>query len=304
MIAGAGLSYFLGPASAIVGILLGLGLMAWGILARSEDVSDAHFFGGLAEIRSMQRAGDVSASVEQAPSSTSAPATESWAYLYNERKRAQEELDELELGPKPPHVPIDAPMTVRLATRAEIHQEQERQRKIERKKQELKLLDERLAPASGDPRIYPEVEDRTVNGGFFAGTVFILQNHGGDVAHKCSIEPMVLSTGRVTFEVVDTIPIGIKVEVSPNVENAGVLQHHDIKAPLRKEWDKGGEATSEFFKKLRMVYEDFRERKFETSFELVYYPVLDIARQARRNAALDKAAPVLRVRNVKIRRIA
>jgi hypothetical protein len=204
--------------------------------------------------------------------------SESWKDLYSERKKLQDELEALEARPEPPDVPFEQ-LTVRPMTAAEMDRQLEKDRKIERKKQELKLIDERLktfAAASpdavlpNDPRVYPEIEDRTLRGGFFAGTPFVLRNNGGDVAHKCSIDPLTLHTGRVTFETVDTIPAGRKAEVRPGVEHTSVFWQHDIKAALMKEWNASGEASSEFSNKMQITYEDFRRRKFETSFELVY----------------------------------
>jgi len=159
---------------------------------------------------------------------------------------------------------------------------------------------------SSDPRIYPEIEDKTTAAGgfFFLETPFMLRNDGGDVAHDVAIEPLHLYMGRVTFETVDTIHNGHSSQVFPNVENAGIFRHRNIKTALIKEWNAAGELTSELSKAMRTTYNDYtRKRKFETSFDLVYHPILDIGRQGRRNEALDKANPVLRIRNVRIRLI-
>jgi len=294
MLIGAALRVILGYNSALIILLAGAGLLSYVIAARDEESDESDFF---KNIRGIQ-----DASTAQVAVTPGRATVDLWKELYNERKNIKEELDKLELGPKPPDVPIGAPTMVRMMTQAELHESEEQRRKIERKKQELKLLDEKLVPASNDPRVYPEIVDRTVSGGFFAGTPFVLTSHGGDVAHKCSTESLVFSDGQVTFEVVETIPgAGGKAEMLPTVENAGVLQHRNIKVALRKEWDRAGKLTSEFPVNMRMSYEDFKERKFETSFELVYLPILDIAHEQHPNAY--KPTPVLRVRNIKLRRI-
>lgn len=183
---------------------------------------------------------------------------------------------------------------------------------VERMAQDRGLLSEAAAPSApkesgqmspSDPRVYVEIDDRTQTERMFPPTVVVLRNHGGDVAHKVEIEPLALTTDRITFEAVDTIPAGGKSEVLPDVERVGVLQKHDIRAALLKEWNAAGKLDPEFSRKLRVTYEDFRKRRFETSFDLVYSPIRDIIRQKGRNRALDEATTVLRVTNVEIKPI-
>ena len=239
---------------------------------------------------------------------------ESWLHSYNERKKVQDELDALLAEPEPPNIsPMEQMGTVRFKTLREIHHDNERQRKIERRKQELKLIEERLAAFSGrqlgldvgvdDPRIYIEFCGPEPNEGFFSGTAIVLRNDGGDVAHNVSLGPLVLTTGQVDFPSVPVLPAHNNVKISAVVENVSVFQNHDIKAALMKEWNAAGELTNEFCKKMRITYEDFRKREFETSFDLIYHPILDVHRQGRRNEALDKRNPVLTIRNVEIKRL-
>jgi len=43
------------------------------------------------------------------------------------------------------------------------------------------------------------------------------------------------------------------------------------------EWDAKGEVTGEYSKPMRMTYRDFSGRRFETTFDLVLFPVREIA---------------------------
>ena len=69
--------------------------------------------------------------------------SDSWLYWYNERKRVRGELDALEATPGLDDITVAEQMVRRLNPR-EIHQDREHKRKIERTKQELNLIDERL----------------------------------------------------------------------------------------------------------------------------------------------------------------
>jgi hypothetical protein len=68
-------------------------------------------------------------------------------YCYNEGKRVRGELDALEATPGLDDIPVAEQMVRRLNPR-EIYQDREHKRKIERTKQELNLIDERLSALS------------------------------------------------------------------------------------------------------------------------------------------------------------
>jgi hypothetical protein len=51
------------------------------------------------------------------------------------------------------------------------------------------------------------------------------------------------------------------------------LQKRHIGHLLAKEWDTAGIATDEFVRPMRVVYEDYTGRKFETTFNLVFHAV-------------------------------
>jgi hypothetical protein len=68
------------------------------------------------------------------------PVRDFWMDLYNERKRLQDEIEKLEERPKVP----DFPYEVRMMTSSEMQRQHERDRKVERKKEELRIIDERI----------------------------------------------------------------------------------------------------------------------------------------------------------------
>ena len=159
-----------------------------------------------------------------------------------------------------------------------------------------------------DPRIYVDVLDRR---GGFAGdappaTVFRFRNGGGTVAHKIQLRPITSSLGEAVFEKVDSIAVGENREVLPKIERAGIFQKNDIADLLMKQWNAAGELTEEHAVPCSVTYEDYSGKlKFESTFDLVYFPIHDISRRNR--VAKGKRRPndrdLLQVRNVEFKRL-
>jgi hypothetical protein len=133
------------------------------------------------------------------------------------------------------------------------------------------------AQLGNDPRVYLEI--KTEGQGLFSKTVFLLSNLGGDVAHKVQVEPLTLHSGQIRFDSVETIPTGTSKEILPTVENVSVFSRHNMNSILMNEWDAAGNVTSEFPNHIRILYEDFAHRQFETAFDLVYLPLNDIVQR-------------------------
>jgi hypothetical protein len=96
---------------------------------------------------------------------------------------------------------------------------------------------------------------------------------------KVELEPIALPSGRITFSRIETLPAGATKHVFPTVEHVSALSHHRINGILMKEWDAKGEVTSEFPIHMRIHYENFSHKRFETTFDLIYLPVKDIVEQ-------------------------
>jgi hypothetical protein len=80
-----------------------------------------------------------------------------WLDLYNEKKRLEDELESLELPELPPSlrdIPINTyPAGVRLMTHSELRESRKREQRIKRIKEELNLVNERLAQMPLDSKL-------------------------------------------------------------------------------------------------------------------------------------------------------
>ena len=132
-------------------------------------------------------------------------------------------------------------------------------------------------------------------------SVFILQNHGGSVARNVRIEPLRLPVGEATFEPVDHIAEKRHREVVPTIENFGVLQKHNLGHLLVKEWDSAGEPTDEFVYPIRVVYDDYADRKFETTFNMVFHAVRFTIRDNHSSAWPGNQRPIFEIRDTKVK---
>jgi pyrimidine deaminase RibD-like protein len=163
--------------------------------------------------------------------------------------------------------------------------------------------------APSDPRIYVDVLDRRgglTSGNAFPATVFRFRNEGGGAAHKVQLQPIISSFGDAVFRCVDSIAVGTDHEVVPDIKQFGTFQKHDVAYLLMKQWDVAGELTEEYLVPCSVKFEDYSGKiKFESRFDLVYYPILDISRRRRR--ARGETRPndreILQVRNINFKRL-
>ncbi|HEV2494455.1 MAG TPA: hypothetical protein VG204_15440 [Terriglobia bacterium] len=115
----------------------------------------------------------------------------------------------------------------------------------------------------------------------FQEIAFVLRNHGGDVAHRVSVQPLKVTSGEATFETIEMIPPGKEGRAVPTIDRFGNLQKHDIISLMMQEWNAAGELTGEFSRPMLILYEDFSKRKFQTKFDLVLFPVKQVMNQNR-----------------------
>ncbi len=138
------------------------------------------------------------------------------------------------------------------------------------------------------PRVYIEV--KSLGKGLAHKTDIILSNHGEDVAHKVQLKSLILHSGRISFDKIETIAAGTKKDILATVENRSPVFRHNINTVFIMEWDALREPTSELSFPMSIQYEDVFKKQFETVFDLVYLPIMDIVGQNP-----------FEVRNVKIR---
>jgi pyrimidine deaminase RibD-like protein len=163
------------------------------------------------------------------------------------------------------------------------------------------------APSTGpsvrecDPRVYLEVLE-SGGGSVFSKTPFVLHNRGGDVAHDVRIHPIKLKTSTITFESVGALAPGNKGQVLPCMEGAGALAPHNIAHWLHRDWDSNGQLVEEWSVCVRITYEDFAKKHFETALDLVYLPVKATFRDNHTAWGGDDSA-VFQLRNFEFRRL-
>jgi hypothetical protein len=153
-----------------------------------------------------------------------------------------------------------------------------------------------------DPQVYVEIDERRTE--LPSKTIFILRNHGGGIARNVQVEPLTLQTGKAVFPRVDHIAAKQNDEIIPTIEGFGVLQKHHIGHLLHKEWDSGGVATDEFVRPMRIAYQDYAGRKFETTFNLVFHAVRYTIRGNHSQSWPGHQATIFEVRDTTVARIA
>jgi hypothetical protein len=139
-----------------------------------------------------------------------------------------------------------------------------------------------------------------MNAGAWAQTVFALRNEGGEVAQKVLIEPLTLTTSTTSFGLVEAIRSKNSQDVVPDIERVSPLHRHDITEACMKEWDAAGVVAPTFSRPMRILYEDYKGRKFETKFDLVYFPIQDIVRQ-QHSTWPGRKKEILKITNLEIR---
>jgi hypothetical protein len=154
--------------------------------------------------------------------------------------------------------------------------------------------------SSSDPRIYLEVVESSAP--LFPRTPFVLHNRGGDVAHNVQIDSFTLNKHTVTFESVGVIAPEDKRDILPSIEEAGALTHHNILHWLTADWNAAGKPVAEWPVSVRVTYENFAKRKFETRLELLCFPIKAIHQQNRPAWPQDNS-PILMTRNFEFRKV-
>jgi hypothetical protein len=154
--------------------------------------------------------------------------------------------------------------------------------------------------SESDPRVYVDIIDQRE--AFHAKTIFSLRNRGDGVAHRVQIQPLKLSCGEALFPAVEIIAGDEEKQIVPEVEKVFPVWRHDISRIMLKEWDHAGDINvHEFVRPMSITYEDFNaERKWETTFDLVYQVVQDIV---QRDWKLEEKPELLQVKNIRFRAI-
>jgi len=161
------------------------------------------------------------------------------------------------------------------------------------------------ALTAADPRIYVEINEDNSSGD--TSTLFVLRNHGGDVAHSVTVEPLQLLSGSASFPIVDHIAAHENREVLPDLGNeVGIFQRDDIRQIMLREWDQAGRGSGtvepEFSRKMRVTYTTYSKKQIETTFDLVFLPIKFIVRKNHNELHGDRKKPyyTLEIRNIEI----
>jgi len=151
-----------------------------------------------------------------------------------------------------------------------------------------------------DPQVYVEIEER--RGATPAKTVFVLQNHGGGIARRVQIEPLGLLSGTAVFDLIDHIGEKETGEVTPTIEQLGVFFNNHIGYLLQKEWNAtAGDLVDEFVRPMRIEYENYAGRRFETAFNIVFHAVGYTLRENARRTWPWHQKRIFEVRDTKVR---
>jgi len=125
-----------------------------------------------------------------------------------------------------------------------------------------------------DPRIYVEI----VDGRRELGTPFVLYNRGGGHAYDIQIHPIGLKEGTATFRHIRKISSGERKERLPDFDSAAILQKHDFVALLMYEYKSHNDSTiRELPVHATVTYRDSRSNWFESTFEIVFFPLEEVA---------------------------
>jgi hypothetical protein len=125
-----------------------------------------------------------------------------------------------------------------------------------------------------DPRIYVEI----VDGRRELGTPFLLYNRGGGHAYDIQIHPIGLKQGTATFRNIRKISSGERKERLPDFESAAILQKHDFVALLMYEFKSHNDSTiRELPVHATVTYRDSNSNWFESAFEIVFFPLEEVA---------------------------
>ena len=127
---------------------------------------------------------------------------------------------------------------------------------------------------SRSPEIYPTIKGK--GKGLFSKTEIIVNNQGTAVAHKIHVEPIILRSGIISFSKIETLALNASENITATAENTNALAQHNITSLLMRDWDAKGEVTTEFPIPMRITYDDVVHQHFETTFDLVYFPLKDI----------------------------
>jgi hypothetical protein len=160
---------------------------------------------------------------------------------------------------------------------------------------------------ASDPRVYVEVEE-DYSDGFYPKTVFVLQNNGGEVAHRIQVDSLRLLKGNATFERIEAIGKDKEKRILPEIdkETGGVIaisHRNDLPYLLVREWDAAGEITAEFVRPMRIGYEDFKGTAFETTFDLVFLPMRYIHQRNAKTKGDTRPEATLRITGLQTRKI-
>jgi hypothetical protein len=152
-----------------------------------------------------------------------------------------------------------------------------------------------------DPRIYVDVDEVKADRWGTIKTPFTLKNEGGEVAHKICIENLSLLMGEASFPSIEALSSKDAKTVEPELGNMFRFEKHNIAALMLKEWDTAGKLTEEFVRSMRVTFEDFRKAKFETTFDLVFEPIVYILRKKPSFHESYESKKTLTIRNLEIR---
>jgi hypothetical protein len=125
-----------------------------------------------------------------------------------------------------------------------------------------------------DPRVYPSSVMEPLNN-LFPKTPFVLTNRGGEVAHKVRVEMLFKLKGKnVSFENIETLPVGESAETLPTIEGESLSTKHDIFHWLIADWN--GESsgfTEDWPKPINIRWQDFSGKEFTAAATLVFHPI-------------------------------
>lgn len=150
---------------------------------------------------------------------------------------------------------------------------------------------------ASDPRVYIDVERERGDFPSEPKSVFTIRNDGESEARRIAIEPLALLKGSAKFDTIESLAAHNHTTILP--ETTDRFERHDIGKIMLRTWDAVGELSEEFSAPMRVTYQDFSGRSFETKFDLVLFPIDEVLFNKRDN--WHRVAKTLTVRNIEIR---
>jgi hypothetical protein len=159
------------------------------------------------------------------------------------------------------------------------------------------------------PRPYLEVEDPIDER--HGKTLFHFTNSGGDVAHNIQVQPLTINHLSVIFDPISDIAVNKTKTTIPTIPGIGIAGGHDILNLMEKEWGEAWEQrrlasqprVDEWKTGITVTYEDFAEKRFEMTCDLVVFPLNRELRNRQALTRLGEHYKTVEVRNIKFRPI-